>query len=249
LHLEKQPHEPRKPERLALPPGKLFCQARLRSKRHSRKYGPAMRKSWKSKTAPERHLFQNPTTTVTRWNPCCRAQGPRKQRPSVSVQVTRTSSKRRKKTRQHRWRRHQALRRGGLAIKDALEGSSGACGLRADIFVGTSGSGGILQGVGPKIAEITGISATATYTVAGLAAGFVGLGVAGLMASKHLATTGEEIKELQHPYWDCSGSGAGVPIRGKASGVNPDIAERMTKGLAQAADDDSAMLASRHAKN
>jgi hypothetical protein len=89
----------------------------------------------------------------------------------------------------------QALRRIVLAVKDFLEGSTrGAVIEGVDVLVGTSGSGGILQGAGPKIAEITGISTTATYAVAGLSAGFVGLGIAGLMASKHLAATGEEIK-------------------------------------------------------
>jgi hypothetical protein len=66
--------------------------------------------------------------------------------------------------------------------------------------------------------------------VAGLAAGFVGLGVAGLMASKHLAATGEEIKNFSIRSGIAPDRVQAFQFAAKASGVNPDIAERMTKG-------------------
>jgi hypothetical protein len=56
-----------------------------------------------------------------------------------------------------------------------------------------------------------------------------------------LAETGEEIKNFSIRTGIAPDRVQAFQFAAKASGVNPDIAERMTKGLAQAADDDSAV--------
>jgi hypothetical protein len=135
---------------------------------------------------------------------------------------------------------HQVIRRGILAVKDAIEGSSRGAAIEvADIFIGTSGSGGILQSIGPKIAEVTGLGIVGTSAIAGFGAALIGLGIAGLESAKHLAATGEEIRNFSTRTGIAPERVQAFQFAATASGVGPDIAERLTKGLAQAADDQS----------
>jgi PIN domain nuclease of toxin-antitoxin system len=135
---------------------------------------------------------------------------------------------------------NQALRRIVLGAKDFFEGSTrGAVIEGVDVLVGTSGSGGILQSIGPKIAEVTGLGIVGTSVVAGFGAALVGLGIAGLESAKHLAETGEEIRNFSVRTGIAPERVQAFQFAATASGVGPDITERLTKGLAQAADDES----------
>lgn len=131
-------------------------------------------------------------------------------------------------------------RRGFLALKDAGEGrTSGVFAEVADIMFGQGGSGGVVQKVIPQIAEITGLSNTAVIAVGSLAAAFVGLEVAGFKASEALAEQGREIRNFSARTGIAPTRVQAFQFAAEASGANPDIFERMTKGLAQAANEES----------
>jgi hypothetical protein len=134
----------------------------------------------------------------------------------------------------------QALRRGILGIKDLAEGSTrGAIIEATDIFVGTSGSGGILAPMLAQITEITGLSSLAIGAVAGLTAGFGALGIAGLISAHHLAETGQRIKDFSERTGIAPENVQHFQYAAKAEGADPALFERAFRGLAQATDEDS----------
>ncbi len=129
---------------------------------------------------------------------------------------------------------NQALRRGILGVKDFFEGSTrGAIIEGTDILVGTSGSGGLLQSAIPRIAAITGLSQTAVMAVGGLTAAFVGLELAGLASAKVLAEEGEQIKNFSLRTGIAPDRVQAFQFAAKAAGQEPEIFDRMTRGLAK----------------
>jgi hypothetical protein len=135
---------------------------------------------------------------------------------------------------------NQALRRGGLAIKDALEGSSrGAFIELADIFVGTSGSGGILQGAVPKIAEATGLPSAAIVGAGAIAATLAAVSVAGLAAMHSLAEYGREVENVHLRTGIAATNVEQFAFAAKMSGQDVNVFEKIIRGLSQAEDDTS----------
>lgn len=127
-----------------------------------------------------------------------------------------------------------------LAGKDALEGYTRGTMIEiADYFVGTSGGGGVLQGALPKIAEVTGLSQTAVVAIGALAGAFVGLEFAGVHAMKALGEESKEIENLSLRTGIDPTRVQAFQFAAKIGGANPDIFEKMTRGLAQASEDES----------
>lgn len=134
----------------------------------------------------------------------------------------------------------QALRRGVLAVKDAAEGSTRGFLIElTDIFVGTSGSGGVLPAMAAGITNITGLSSGAVLAIGGLTAAFAGLGIAGLVSAHSLAETGQKIKDFSERTGIKPENVQHFQYAAKAEGVNPEVFEHAFRSLAQATDEDS----------
>jgi hypothetical protein len=136
---------------------------------------------------------------------------------------------------------NQVFRRGLLAGKDAMEGSSRGMWIEiADMFVGTSGTGGLLQGAIPKIAEATGLPSAAVIGVGAMAATLAAVGVAGLSAMHSLAEYGREVENVHLRTGIAATNVEQFAFAAKMSGQNVNIFEKIMRGLSQAENDTSA---------
>jgi hypothetical protein len=132
------------------------------------------------------------------------------------------------------------LRRGFLAVKDFGEGRiQGTMAEAADILFGQGGSGGVVQKFIPEIAELTGLSSSAVIAVGSLTAAFLGLGVAGVESARHLAETGEQIKNFSVRSGIDQTRVQAFQFAAKAAGQDPNIVETLSRQLSRAADDSS----------
>jgi hypothetical protein len=132
------------------------------------------------------------------------------------------------------------LRRGFLAVKDFGEGRiQGTMAEAADILFGQGGSGGVVQKFIPEIAELTGLSSSAVIAVGSLTAAFLGLGFAGVESARHLAETGEQIKNFSVRSGIDQTRVQAFQFAAKAAGQDPNIVETLSRQLSRAADDSS----------
>lgn len=126
-------------------------------------------------------------------------------------------------------------------LKDASEGYTRGVYIRGlDFLVGTGNQGGVLSGILPKITELTGLSSGAVIAVGGLTAGLVALGFAGIASMHHLGEAATQIRNLSLETGISTGALQHFEFAAKASGANPEIIQRLTRGLSQIAGDDSA---------
>lgn len=135
---------------------------------------------------------------------------------------------------------HYAARRGLLAVKDLLEGrTQGTVIELTDIFTGTSGQGGILKGAISGLSEITGLSRGAVIGIGSVAAAFAALGIVGVASIHGIAEAGRELENVSLRTGLKVNEVQGFQFAARASGVDPGIVEKLSRGLSQVADDDS----------